>query len=315
MSNNSMPKPIGALGGNKLLHRIASSWQIYLFLLPAILYFGIFHYGPMYGIQIAFKNFTALRGIMGSPWAGLQHFERLFLSHQFINIFQNTVLLSLYNLLFGFPIPILFAILLNQITRAKLRKTIQTISFAPFFVSTVVVVAIMLVFTYLQTGVINIIIDSLGGNRIQFMGRAEWFRPLYIISEVWQRTGWDSIIYIAALVSISPELHEAAMMDGASKLRRIWHIDIPGILPTVVVMFILRTGQRMSLGFEKAFLMQTPLNLETSEIIATYVFKMGVRQGQFSFAAAAGLFNSLINLALILLVNFICKKLSGKGLW
>ena len=298
-----------------LLRRIIAHWQAYLFLVPAVLYFAIFHYGPMYGIQIAFRNFNATAGIWGSPWVGLAHFERLFLSPLFVNILQNTVLLSVLNLLIGFPIPILFAILLNQISRPRLKKAIQTISFAPFFVSIVVVVAIMFVFTYLQTGVINIIIDILGGDRIHFFGRAEWFRPLFIISEVWQRTGWDSIIYIAALVSISPELHEAAMADGASKLRRIIHIDIPSIIPTVVVMFVLRAGQLMSLGFEKAFLMQTPLNLETSEIIATYVFRMGVRQGQFSFAASAGLFNSVVNLTLILLVNQICRKLSGKGLW
>ncbi|MCL2058412.1 MAG: ABC transporter permease subunit [Oscillospiraceae bacterium] len=298
-----------------LLKRIVSSWQVYLFLLPALIYYIVFHYAPMYGVQIAFKNYNATAGIWGSPFAGLTHFMRLLDSYQFMNILKNTVLLSVENLIFGFPIPIIFALLLNQITRPKIKKFIQTVSYAPYFISTVVIVAIILVFTYLQTGVVNNIIAALGFERIQFMAKTEWFRPLYIISGVWQNTGWDSIIYIAALSGISPELHEAAMLDGANKFQRIWHIDIPGILPTAVILFILRFGQLMRLGFEKAFLMQTNLNIDASEIISTYVYKMGVRQGQFSFAAATDLFNSVVNLVLIVSVNKLCRLLGREGLW
>ena len=298
-----------------LIKRIASCWQVYLFMLPALIYYIVFHYAPMYGVQIAFKNYNATAGIWGSQFAGLTHFRRLFNSYQFINILKNTVLLSVENLIFGFPIPIIFALLLNQITRPKIKKFIQTVSYAPYFISTVVIVAIIFVFTYLQTGVINNIISAFGFDRVQFMGKTEWFRPLYIISGVWQNTGWDSIIYIAALSGINPELHEAAMLDGANKFQRIWHIDIPGIMPTAVILFILRFGQLMRLGFEKAFLMQTNLNIDASEIISTYVYKMGVRQAQFSFASAADLFNSAVNLVLLVSVNKICRLLGREGLW
>ena len=299
----------------RLSHRIFLNWQVYLFLLPALIYFAVFHYAPMYGVMIAFKNYNATAGIWGSQWAGFAHFQRLFRSPQFTSILQNTILLSVENLLIGFPIPIIFALLLNQLQNQKAKKIVQTVSYAPYFISTVVIVSIVFVFTFLQTGIVNNVIDLLGGERIQFMGDSKWFRPLYIITEVWQRTGWDSIIYVAALVNISSELHEAAMVDGASKLQRIWHIDIPGILPSVVILFILRAGQLMKLGFDKAFLMQTPLNMGTSEILSTYVYKIGIKQGQFSLASSADLFNAVINLVLILLVNKIARMMGEEGLW
>ena len=299
----------------RLSHRIFLNWQVYIFLLPALIYFAVFHYAPMYGVLIAFKNYNATAGIWGSQWAGFAHFQRLFRSPQFTSILQNTILLSIENLLIGFPIPIIFALLLNQLQNQKAKKFVQTVSYAPYFISTVVIVSIVFVFTFLQTGIVNNVIDSLGGERIQFMGDSKWFRPLYIITEIWQRTGWDSIIYVAALVNISSELHEAAMVDGASKIQRIWHIDIPGILPSVVILFILRAGQLMKLGFDKAFLMQTPLNIGTSEIISTYVYKIGIKQGQFSLASSADLFNAVINLALILLVNKIARMMGEEGLW
>jgi putative aldouronate transport system permease protein len=301
-----------------ILQRILTSWQAYMFLIPALVYFIIFHYAPMYGVLIAFKNYNATAGIWGSPWAGangLDHFTRLFTNYKFLTVLKNTVLLAVENLVIGFPIPIIFALLLNQVTRPGLKKVIQTISFAPYFISTVVIVAILFIFTRLDTGFANILLNLFGAEQIQFMGRADWFRPLYIFTEVWQRTGWDSIIYVAALVNISPELHEAAMADGANKLKRIWYIDIPGIMPTVVVLFILRAGQLMRMGFEKAYLMQTPLNLETSEIIATWVYTTGIRNAQFSFASAADLFNSVVNLVLIFAVNKICRLLGEDGLW
>ncbi len=312
----AQPQPPAKKRG--LAQRIFGNWQVYVFLLPALVYFAVFHYAPMYGVLIAFKDYTATNGIWGSKWAmpnALAHFEHLFNSYQFVTILKNTVLLSVENLVIGFPIPIIFALLLNQIVNQRAKKFVQTVSYAPFFISTVVIVAIIFVFTRLDSGIVNNLISATGNERIQFMGKAGWFRPLYIITEIWQRTGWDSIIYVAALISISPELHEAAMADGASKLQRIWHIDIPGIMPTAVVLFILRVGQLMRLGFEKAFLMQTTLNLDASEILSTYVYKMGIRQGQFSFAASADLFNSVINLALLIAVNKICKLLGEEGLW
>jgi putative aldouronate transport system permease protein len=295
--------------------RIANNWQPYLFLLPAVLYFALFHYGPMYGVQIAFKNFLATRGIMGSPWVGFYHFERLFRSFQFPIIVKNTILLSVGNLIWGFPVPIVFALLLNQVRNRTFKRIVQTVTYAPYFISTVVVAGLIFLFTKLDTGIVNIVLTKVGLEQIFFMGSAGWFRPLYIVSGIWQHTGWDSIIYLAALSSISSELHEAALADGANKLQRIWHIDVPGIMPTAVVLFILRAGQIMRLGFEKVYLLQTSLNLENSEVISTYVYKIGLQQAQFSLGSATELLNSVINLALILLVNRIARSMSQTGLW
>ncbi len=298
-----------------LAARIARNWQPYLFLLPAAIYFALFQYGPMYGVQIAFKNFLATKGIFGSPWVGFYHFERLFRSFQFPIIVRNTILLSVLNLLWGFPVPIVFALLLNQVRNRTFKRIVQTVTYAPYFISTVVVAGLIFIFTKLDTGIINIALMRLGFEQIFFMGSEGWFRPLYIISGIWQHTGWDSIIYLAALSSISPELHEAALADGAGKIQRIWHIDLPGIMPTAVVLFILRAGQIMRLGFEKVYLMQTSLNLGASEVISTYVYKIGLQQAQFSLGSATELFNSVINLALILLVNRIARSLSETSLW
>ncbi len=306
-----LPRPAAGL----LAARMGRNWQAYLFLAPALLYFVIFHYGPMYGVQIAFKNFMATRGILHSPWVGFYHFERLFRSFQFPIIVRNTVLLSVGNLLWGFPVPILFALMLNQLGSRRFKRIVQTVTYAPYFISTVVVAGLIFIFTKLDTGVVNIALMRLGLEQVFFMGSAAWFRPLYIVSGIWQHTGWDSIIYLAALSSISPELHEAALADGANKLQRIWHIDVPGIMPTAVVLFILRAGQIMRLGFEKVYLMQTSLNLEASEVISTYVYKIGLQQAQFSLGAATELFNSVINLTLILLVNRVARSLSQTGLW
>ena len=301
--------------GSLLATRIARNWQPYLFLAPALLYFAVFHYGPMYGVQIAFKNFLATKGIFRSPWVGFYHFERLFRSFQFPIIVKNTILLSVGNLVLGFPVPIVFALLLNQIRNRTFKRVVQTVTYAPYFISTVVVAGLIFLFTKLDTGIINIALTRLGLEQVFFMGSAGWFRPLYIISGIWQHTGWDSIIYLAALSSISPELHEAALADGAGKIQRIWHIDLPGIVPTAIVLFILRAGQIMRLGFEKVYLMQTSLNLENSEVISTYVYKIGLQQAQFSLGSATELFNSVINLALILLVNRIARSLSDTSLW
>lgn len=294
---------------------LQENWQPYLFLLPTLIYFAVFHYAVMYGVQIAFKKYIAIKGIWGSDWVGLEHFERLFSSYQFPILLKNTILLSVENLLIGFPIPIVFALLLNQIKNAKLKKIVQNVTYAPYFMSTIVIVSILNAMTNLDSGFVNYVLAALGQEKILFMGEAGWFRPLYIISEIWQKTGWDSIIYVAALAAVSPELHEAAMVDGANKPQRIWHIDLPSLVPTIIVLFILRSGQIMKLGFEKAYLMQNALNLDASEIISTYVYKMGIQQAQFSFASAAELFNSVINVVLIVIVNTISRKVGETSLW
>ena len=295
--------------------RAKRSYQLYLFLLPTLLYFAIFHYGPMYGLQIAFRDYLGALGIWGSPWVGLEHFQRFFNSAYFVNLLSNTILLSFFGLIFDFPVPILFALMLNQIGNKRYRKLVQTISYAPHFISTVVFVGIIFIFLSPSTGIVNILLDGLGLERAYFMGSSAWFRPVYVISNIWKGTGWGAIIYLATLAGINPELYEAATIDGATKMQRILHIDIPGILPTVTIMLIMRTGSIMAIGFEQAFLMQTPLNLETSEIISTYVYKVGLMGAQFSFGAAVGLFNSVVNLMLIALVNRFARSVGETSLW
>ncbi|MBE5794672.1 MAG: sugar ABC transporter permease [Clostridiales bacterium] len=295
--------------------RVLRNWQLYVFLIPTILYFLIFRYYPMYGLQIAFRNYKASKGIWGSQWVGLRNFQRFFATADFWQLLENTLAISVGNLIISFPVPIILALLLNQMPSKRYKKIVQTVIYAPHFISTVVMVGIIFLFFSPSSGIINHLIVAFGGQPIHFMAEASMFRPLYIGSEIWQGAGWGSILYLAALASINPELHEAAVVDGANKLQRVWHIDIPGILPTVVIMFILNSGKVMAVGFEKAYLMQTSLNISTSEIIATYVYKRGLLNSQFSFSATVGMFESVVNLVLIVTVNFISRKVSDSSLF
>jgi len=295
--------------------RVLRNWQLYVFLIPTILYFLIFRYYPMYGLQIAFRNYKASKGIWGSQWVGMRNFQRFFATADFWQLLENTLAISVGNLLISFPVPIILALLLNQMPSKRYKKIVQTVIYAPHFISTVVMVGIIFLFFSPSSGIINHLIVAFGGEPIHFMAEASMFRPLYIGSEIWQGAGWGSILYLAALASINPELHEAAVVDGANKLQRVWHIDIPGILPTVVIMFILNSGKVMAVGFEKAYLMQTSLNISTSEIIATYVYKRGLLNSQFSFSATVGMFESVVNLVLIVTVNFISRKVSDSSLF
>ena len=312
-ANSVIDSPAKVKRGLKF-KKIFSNYQLYLFLLPALIYFIVFHYLPMYGILIAFKDFVATKGIMGSPWVGFKHFERFFDSFQFWTLIKNTLGLSVVQLIVGFPLPIFLALMLNQIRSEKYKRFVQTVVYAPHFISVVVLAGMIFVF-FSNNGLINNIILLFGGDPISFMAKPEWFKPLYIASGVWQETGWAAIIYLAALAGVSPELHEAAVMDGANKWQRIFHVDIPAIMPTAVILLILSVGGIMNIGFEKAYLLQTPMNQPSAEIIPTYVYKMGLQQAQYSFAAAVGLFNAVINLILLIAVNKFSKKLSGTGLW
>ncbi|WP_144554325.1 sugar ABC transporter permease [Bacillus sp. X1(2014)] len=312
-ANPIIDSPIQVRKASKL-KKILSNYQLYLFLLPALVYFIVFHYVPMYGVLIAFKDFIATKGIMGSPWVGFKHFERFFDSYQFWSLIKNTLGLSIIQLIVGFPLPIFLALMMNQIRSDKYKRFVQTVVYAPHFISVVVLAGMIYVF-FSNNGLINNLILIFGGDPISFMAKPDWFKPLYIASGVWQETGWAAIIYLAALAGVSPELHEAAVMDGANKWQRIFHVDIPAIMPTAVILLILNVGNIMNIGFEKAYLLQTPMNQPAAEIIPTYVYKMGLQQAQYSFAAAVGLFNSVINLVLLVLVNKFAKKLSGTGLW
>ncbi len=291
------------------------NWGFYLLAAPTLIYVAIFLYGPMFGIIIAFEDFSPTKGFFKSSFVGLKHFKTFIESYNFWSIFNNTLTLSLYSLAANFPVPIIFALLLNQVTSRRFKRLVQTVSYAPYFISVVVMVGMLSVFMSPQTGIINVFIKLAGGQGIYFLGKPEYFQHIYVWSGVWQNTGQAAIIYIAALTSISQELHEAAMVDGATKLQRVFHIDIPGIMPTVITMLLLNLGRTMSLGFEKAYLMQNTLNKEASEIISTYVYTIGLQNAEFSYATAIGLFNAVINFALVVLVNNLSKKFTSTSLW
>jgi len=295
--------------------RVKANYMLYLFVLPVVVYYFIFHYIPMYGVQIAFKNFVAIKGIMGSPWIGFNHFERFFKSYHFWTLIKNTLGISAYQLIAGFPVPIILALMMNYIRRTSIKRFIQTVTYAPHFISVVVLVGMILIFLSPRNGIVNTFIKAFGFESVFFMGEPAWFKSVYVWSGIWQNAGWGSIIYIATLAGVNPELYEAAIVDGASKLQRILYIDIPSILPTAIILLILNLGRIMSVGFEKVFLMQNDLNLSSSEIIATYVYKTGLLGAQFSFSSAVGLFNNVINFILLLSVNALARKYSSTSLW
>jgi putative aldouronate transport system permease protein len=299
----------------RTLARIRQDGGLYLLLLPAVVYALIFLYGPMGGVLIAFKDYSPTKGNIGSPWVGFKYFNRFLNAYNFSQIFFNTLWLSVYSLVAQFPIPIIFALLLNQMRHRRYKKIVQTVSYAPHFISMVVMVGILNVFLSPSTGLVNALIKSFGGEAVYFLGRADLFRSVYVWSGVWQDTGRSAIIYIAALAGIEQELHEAAMVDGASKLQRTLYIDIPGIMPTAIIMLILNLGRIMSVGFEKAFLMQNTLNITRSEIISTYVYKVGLQNAQFSLSTAIGLFNSIISCILVYTVNSVARRVGETSLW
>ena len=313
-SRTSFSNDIQTKKKKKWYKKVAQNYELYLLLTPALIYFIIFHYVPMYGILIAFKDYMPGLGILGSPWVGFEHFIRFFDSYQFWTLIRNTVSLSLLQLIFGFPLPIIIALMLNQLMHERYKKFVQTVIYAPHFISVVVLIGMVFVF-FSSDGLVNNIITIFGGEPVSFLASPEWFQPLYIGSGLWQETGWACIIYLAALAGVNPEIHEAAIVDGANKWQRILHVDIPAIVPTAVILLILSIGNIMNLGFEKAYLLQTPLNSDASEIIPTYVYKMGLQQAQYSFAAAIGLFNAVINLILLWAVNRAAKKVGSSGIW
>ncbi|WP_144027173.1 ABC transporter permease subunit [Paenibacillus sp. FSL R7-0273] len=300
---------------SSLMEYLKKHYFLYLMLAPALILTLIFKYGPMYGAIIAFKDFSPIKGILGSEWVGLYNFEKFLSSPNFEVIFMNTLKLSFFGLILSFPVPILLALMLNQVRRAGVKKNIQLFLYAPNFISVVVVVGMLFIFLS-PTGPINQLFSWINGEPVMFMSRPEYFRWIYILSDIWTGAGWASIIYVAALANVDPELHNAANLDGANLLQRIRHIDLPTIRPIMAIVFILAAGGIMSIGFEKAYLMQTATNLPTSEIIPTYVYKIGLQSGDYAYSAAVGLFNSIINVILLITVNFTVKKLNeGEGLY
>ncbi len=298
-----------------VLRRIGRCWQLYVLMLPALVYIVLFAYKPMYGILIAFKDFSMKKGILASPWVGFKNFERLFSSYWFPIILKNTLTISLLSLVIGFPIPIILALLLNEVRSNKFRSMVQTFSYAPHFISMVVMCGMVAMFLSPTTGVVNKLLNALGMESVFFMQEAGLFKWVYVLSGIWQGAGWSSVIYYAALSGVDKSLLEAADMDGATRLQKIWHVNLPVILPTILVMLILQCGSLLSVGYEKAYLLQTSSNLTGSEIISTYVYKVGLVQSDFSFSTAAGLFNTVVNCIILISANQLSKKVAKTGLF
>lgn len=320
LSPDSAIRPILSVRAKRrysLWKRVQKGWQLYLLLLLPVLYVFIFKYVPMYGAQIAFKNFNVVKGILGSEWAGFKHFIRFFQSYDFWKIMRNTIGLSVYQLAASFPFPIILALALNYVRSAMFKKTVQMVTYAPHFISVVVMSGIIIQFLHPRSGAINNILGLMGVETVNFLGRPEWFQSIYVWSDIWQNVGFACIIYLAALAGIDPSLHEAAVMDGATKLRRMWSIDLPGILPIAIILLILNMGNILDIGFEKVLLLQNPLNLQTSEIIDTYVYKVGLisQVPNFSYASAIGLFKNIINLILLVVVNQAARRTGQASLW
>ncbi len=286
-----------------------------LLILPCIIFFLIFAYIPMYGVIIAFKDFRLGDTIFSAPWVGFQWFREFFNNMYFWRLIKNTLLINIYQLLFGFPIPIIFALVLNEIRLIKFKKTIQTISYMPYFISTVIVVGMLYNFFGVNHGVINNILESMGYERINFFMESKYFRPLYVGSGIWQSFGYSSIIYIAAMSAVDTNLYEAALIDGANRLQQIWHITLPAIKPTIIILLILNIGALMSEGFQKIILMYNPAIYDVADVISTFIYRRGLIAMEYSFSTAIGLFNSVINFSLLIMANTVSKRMTETSLW
>ncbi|MFY9280026.1 MAG: ABC transporter permease subunit [Caldicoprobacterales bacterium] len=298
--------------------RLVKDWQrnkiIYLIALLCLSYYFIFCYAPMGGIMIAFKNYRPARGIWGSDWVGLKYFKQFFSSHYFGRLLRNTLLINFYDLLFGFPAPIILALLLNELVSQRFKRTVQTVTYLPYFISQVVICGILLDFLSYE-GLINQVINMFGIEKTIFMQDPKYFRTIYVASGIWQGVGYGSIIYLSALSGVDPQLLDAAAIDGCNRFQRVWHVTLPAILPTIIIMLILRVGSIMNVGFEKIILLYNESIYETSDVISSFVYRYGLLQGNYSYSTAVGLFNSIVNFVLLILVNYVSKKVSDISLW
>jgi putative aldouronate transport system permease protein len=300
-----------------LLKDVKKCYQLYLLMIIPIAYILVFKYQPMYGAQIAFKDFDATKGIWGSDWVGLKHFIKFVQQPKFFLIIKNTFMLAVWDLIVGFPVPILLALALNNVNVKRSKLLVQTVTYAPHFISTVVIVGMIIQLLHPRLGSMSLLLQRIGVPAISYMGKPEYFRAIYTLSGVWQGAGWGSIIYLAALSSVDVELYQASLIDGASIIQKTWYIDLPAVIPTIIILLILRMGSLMNVGFEKVYLMQNQLNLSTSEVISTYVYKMGIMSQfpNYSYATAIGLFNSVVSFILLIIVNAIARKLTETSLW
>jgi putative aldouronate transport system permease protein len=302
--------------------RINSTWshikrdrQLLILFIPCIIFYILFRYGPLYGLIIAFKDYSVYQGILGSEWVGLKHFRQFFDSPDFFLLFKNTLLLGLFTLLWAFPFPIIFAVLLNEVRNVRFKKTVQTFSYLPAFLSVVIVSSMIVDFLSPSNGLVNAVIKALGFNGIHFLVLPEWFRTIYVSTEIWQHMGYEAIIYLAAIASIDPTLYEAGKVDGASRFQMMRYITIPSIMPTILILFIIKTGSMFRIGYEKVLLLYNPMTYEVGDVFSTYVYRKGLLETNYSYAAAVGIFEAIIALLMLLFSNTVSKKAGGKGLW
>lgn len=289
-------------------------WGIYVMFIPVLAYLILFHYMPLYGAQIAFKNYSPARGIEGSAWVGLRHFNSFFNGVYFVRLLRNTLLISLYQLAMGFPAPIILALMMNEVGNRGLKRTIQTITYLPYFISLMVVCNLIINFCSVN-GLFNDIVELFGGTRVSFLLESKYYRTIHVMSGVWQNMGWNSIVYMAALSAIDQELYEAAVIDGANRWKQTLHVTLPGLLPTIVIMLIMRMGQIMNVGFEKVILLYNNATYETADVISSFVYRKGLLEANYSFSAAVGLFNSVVNTALLVGANTLSRKLNETSLF
>ncbi len=299
----------------KVGDHLKREWQLYVMLIPTILWLVIFLYKPMYGLQIAFKDYSIFRGVAGSPWIGLEHFQTLFGNDQFLRALKNTIIISFYSLLFGFPMPILLALMFNEILNQTFKKTAQTIVYLPHFISSVIIAGIVITAFSPSAGIVNTFLGWLGIDSIYFLTKPEWFRPIFVGPGIWQEAGFQSIVYLAAIAGVSPTLYESAVVDGASRWQMMWKITIPSIMPTIIIMLIIRIGNILEVSFEMIILLYQPATYETADVVNTFIYRQGLQGGQYDFAAAAGLFNAVVAFVLVMTANTISKRYSRTSLW
>lgn len=301
--------------GQRIIDHLKREWQLYAMLLPTILWLVIFLYKPMYGLQIAFKDYSIFRGVAGSQWIGFEHFESLFNNDQFLRALRNTIIMSAYGLLFGFPVPILLALMFNEVLNQTFKKTAQTIVYLPHFISSVIIAGIVMTAFSPSAGIVNTVLGWFGADPIYFLTKPEWFRPIFIGTGIWQEAGFQSIVYLAAIAGVSPTLYESAVVDGASRWQMMWKITVPSILPTIIIMLIIRIGNILEISFEMIILLYQPATYETADVVNTFIYRQGLQGGQYDFAAAAGLFNAVIAFALVMTANTISRRYSRTSLW
>lgn len=311
-----IPDPASFAGRTlRVKEHFKREWQLYLLLLPTILWLAIFLYKPMYGLQIAFKDYSIFRGVSGSPWVGFEHFGVLFQSDQFLRALKNTIIISGYSLCFGFPVPIILALMFNEVLSRWFKKSAQTIVYLPHFISSVIIAGIVITAFSPSAGIVNTILGWFGMDSVYFLTKPEWFRPIFIGTTIWQESGFQSIVYLAAIAGVSPTLYESAVVDGASRWQMMWKITLPCILPTIIIMLIIRIGNILEVSFEMIILLYQPATYETADVVNTFIYRQGIQGAQYDLAAAAGLFNAVVAFVLVMTANTISKRYSRTSLW